>query len=165
MLPLSHKREETYIAGISMGGYGALYNGLKFKDTFGKIAALSSGVDIYRVYKEKPDAGFLPEQLEDLFGTKEEWLKSDWCLRTFYSPENRENAPEIFLCCGEQDRLVHPQGKEFAEDIVKNGYSCKYIGGQGDHEVDYWDRMLGPAFSFLAGIPAGSRDDIQQILG
>ena len=41
MLPLSTKREDTFIGGISMGGYGALYNGFKYRDTFSKVAAFS----------------------------------------------------------------------------------------------------------------------------
>ena len=38
MFPLSHRREDTFISGMSMGGYGALRNGLKYHDTFGGIA-------------------------------------------------------------------------------------------------------------------------------
>ena len=68
LLPLSDRREDTFIAGISMGGYGALYNGLRFRETFGRIAAISPATDIYRVFREVPTAGFLAEQLRDLFG-------------------------------------------------------------------------------------------------
>lgn len=165
MLPLSNKREDTYIAGISMGGYGALYNGLKYKNTFGKIVALSPAIDVYRVMEEHPQAGFLPQQLEDLFGSSEQYRNSEMCLPTYYTEDNKNGAPEILLCCAEQDSLVHPQGKEFAELISHRGYSCQYIGGDGDHEIDYWENCLDPMFSFLAGIPAGSRNDIRQLLG
>ncbi|MBQ1641096.1 MAG: acetylesterase, partial [Lachnospiraceae bacterium] len=34
MFPLSDKREDTYIAGLSMGGFGALRNGIVYSDTF-----------------------------------------------------------------------------------------------------------------------------------
>lgn len=44
MLPLSRKREDTFISGMSMGGYGALRNGLKYHDTFGKIAVFAGAV-------------------------------------------------------------------------------------------------------------------------
>ena len=40
MFPLSHKKEDTFIAGLSMGGYGAIRNGLKYHDTFGYIAEI-----------------------------------------------------------------------------------------------------------------------------
>ena len=39
--PLSHKREDTFIGGLSMGGFGAMRNGLKYHDTFGAIISLS----------------------------------------------------------------------------------------------------------------------------
>lgn len=41
MFPLSSKREDTFIGGLSMGGYGALINGLRYHDTFNKIGLLS----------------------------------------------------------------------------------------------------------------------------
>ena len=44
MFPLSYKKEDTCIAGLSMGGYGAIRNGLKYHDTFGYIAGLSSAM-------------------------------------------------------------------------------------------------------------------------
>ena len=42
MFRLSPRREDSFIAGLSMGGYGALRNGLKYADQFGAIAGLSS---------------------------------------------------------------------------------------------------------------------------
>ena len=48
VLPLSRRREDTYIAGISMGGYGALINGLRYPDTFGRIAMLSPALGFKR---------------------------------------------------------------------------------------------------------------------
>ena len=46
MFPLSQKREDTFIAGLSMGGFGALRNGFKYSDTFSRIAALSSALTV-----------------------------------------------------------------------------------------------------------------------
>ena len=42
--PLSHKREDTFIGGLSMGGYGAIVNGLQNPETFGAVCALSSAL-------------------------------------------------------------------------------------------------------------------------
>ena len=52
MLPLSTKREDTFIGGISMGGYGALYNGFKYRDTFSKVVAFSPASDAYMLLAE-----------------------------------------------------------------------------------------------------------------
>lgn len=44
MLPLSRERKDTFIGGLSMGGFGALRNGLKYSDTFSAIIALSAAL-------------------------------------------------------------------------------------------------------------------------
>ncbi|MBQ6524055.1 MAG: hypothetical protein IJI12_05285, partial [Atopobiaceae bacterium] len=44
--PLSDRREDTFIAGLSMGGFGAIRNGFKYADTFSHIAALSSAITV-----------------------------------------------------------------------------------------------------------------------
>ncbi len=44
-LAIIYKREDTFIGGISMGGYGALYNGFKYRDTFSKVVAFSPAAD------------------------------------------------------------------------------------------------------------------------
>ncbi|WP_240647274.1 alpha/beta hydrolase [Paenibacillus nanensis] len=44
MFPVSRLREDTMIGGLSMGGYGAIRNGLRYSDTFGGIIALSSAL-------------------------------------------------------------------------------------------------------------------------
>lgn len=53
--PLSHKREDTYIAGLSMGGYGAIRNGLKYHETFGCIGALSSALVVNEAMLDRPE--------------------------------------------------------------------------------------------------------------
>ena len=47
MFHLSNKREDTFIAGLSMGGFGAIRNGLKYSETFGYIAGLSSAIQFF----------------------------------------------------------------------------------------------------------------------
>ena len=44
-LPLSRKREDTFIGGLSMGGFGSIVNGLRHPETFGCITALSSALN------------------------------------------------------------------------------------------------------------------------
>lgn len=55
LLPLSRKREETWIGGLSMGGYGAIRNGLKYRDTFGGIVALSKALVTERAIQSSDD--------------------------------------------------------------------------------------------------------------
>ena len=54
MFPLSDRREDTFIAGLSMGGYGAIRNGLKYSDTFGCVAGLSSALHMFDENDDPP---------------------------------------------------------------------------------------------------------------
>ena len=44
VFPISRERRDTTIGGLSMGGYGAIRNGLKHSDVFGNIIAFSSAL-------------------------------------------------------------------------------------------------------------------------
>ena len=54
MFPLSHRREDTFHAGFSMGGFGAIRNGLKYYDTFGYIAVLSGALQVFEAPPDSP---------------------------------------------------------------------------------------------------------------
>ena len=73
MFPLSDKREDTFIGGLSMGGYGALRNGLKYHETFGAIISLSGVVEMMSVPKEGDALAFF----EAVFGSYDEAVVSD----------------------------------------------------------------------------------------
>lgn len=59
MFPLSHRREDTFLGGVSMGGYGALYNGLQFRDTFSWILALSAPIRLEDLRDRATDNAFI----------------------------------------------------------------------------------------------------------
>ena len=47
MFPLSPRCEDTFIAGLSMGGFGALRNGMKYAQTFSRIIGLSAAIHFF----------------------------------------------------------------------------------------------------------------------
>ena len=51
---LAMNPEETYIMGLSMGGFGALHTALQYPETFGKVAALSSALIIHEIAHMQP---------------------------------------------------------------------------------------------------------------
>ena len=91
MFPLSDKREDTFIGGLSMGGYGALYNGLKYHEIFGAIISFSGVLEFL-----KPDV-INPKRMnmefeEGLFGDLEKAVVSDknpiWLAKKLAGKEN-----------------------------------------------------------------------------
>ncbi len=160
MFRLSDKRGDTYIAGISMGGYGALLNGLRYNNVFSKVAALSPAADPSILLAEPEKGGFGSGEFTYMFGSMEEYENSPWNLAKIYSEAVKENIPELFIGCGDHDIAVDTQVRKFNEMLDRTDIPYKYMEICGNHDYDTWETLLDPAFSFLAGIEEGSRNSM-----
>ncbi len=159
ILPLSDKREDTFIAGISMGGYGALYNALKYKDKFSKVAGLSPAVDPKHLLNSFPMLGFRPDVFKATFGSEEDYENSDKNLYHAYIEAKEEsNLPGIFMACGNGDGLVWDSVCRFSETLNNAGIEHILKETTGNHEYDVWDRMADSAFSYLADVAEGTKN-------
>ena len=151
MLPcLSARREDTWIGGISMGGYGACTNGLRWRDTFSKIVMLSPAIDVTDLLSDRD--GSLPSQLFTAWMGNEDSYRESW-MNPRYSllraKERGETLPPMFLCCGRQDALVYDMCSRFADFARKEDLPLTYLEGEGQHDIPFWDGMLEPAFRFM----------------
>ena len=148
MFPLSRKREDTFIGGLSMGGFGAMRNGLKYHETFGAIISFSGVLQLLENSSAKPkqaDSLFL----ERIFGNMDEALVSDK-NPTFLAKKlaNHICKPSIYIACGTDDFfLPHSQG--FRDVLIENGFHVTYEEGQGGHEWDFWDTYIKKAIDWL----------------
>ncbi len=158
MFRLSDRREDTYIAGISMGGYGALLNGLRYKEVFSKVAAFSPSTNPFTLMEYPELGGFGAREFENMFGSKEEFVKSEWNINKSYAEAKVSEIPELFIGCGDRDIAVDSQVKEFRQVLDNAGVPYRYFGTTGNHDFDTWEKMMDPVFSFLAGIPEGTRN-------
>ena len=148
MFPLSRKREDTFIGGLSMGGYGAVRNGLKYHDTFGAVISFSGVLELW-------DENTSPSQRvnmtfeEGIFGDLDAALVSDknpaWLVKEL---SGRENLPDIYIACGTEDALLS-HSRNFRDLLRKNGFQVTYEEGPGGHEWDFWDRHIKKALDWL----------------
>jgi len=160
MFNLSHKREDTYIAGISMGGYGALLNGLLYSDVFSKVAAFSPATDPYMLLCDPAKGGFGDAEFANMFGSFEEYEKSKWNITRTYTEADKKDIPELFIGCGDRDIAVDSQVKCFRKALDGAGVPYRFWETTGNHDFEAWEKMMDPAFSFLTGIPEGSRNSL-----
>ena len=160
MFRLSDKREDTYIAGISMGGYGALLNGLRYSNVFSKVAAFSPAANPRTLMEYPERGGFGSREFENMFGSAEEFENSPWNLMKLIKETDKACMPEIFVGCGDRDIAVDLQVKELRSTFDETGVFYNFFETTGNHDFDTWDKMMDPAFSFLAGIPVGSRNNL-----
>ena len=146
MLPgLSHLRERTFVAGLSMGGYGSLRCALGRPQVFSKAASLSGS--LRPATRPRPnDATYW----EDTFGPFEKAIGSEHDL--FHAAEQLQaNRPEIWMWCGTEDSL-HPVNLRMRDHLRSLGYSLVYTEGPGDHQWKYWDAQIQNVIDWL--IPA-----------
>lgn len=159
---LSSEREETFLGGISMGGYGALMLGLAYKETFSRVVMFSPAADPLELLTSVPQdvPGALPPGLfEALFGDPEAYA-----LNPRLNPsalltrirEQGENLPPMWMCCGEQDLLVGPSCLRLRNALTEAGAVLRWEAGPGGHDLIYWDAHLESSFRFLAGLPGES---------
>lgn len=68
--PLSAKREDNFVAGLSMGGYGAIKLGLRKPEVFAAAASLSGALDMAHHFLNSEDASKKSKEYELIFGKK-----------------------------------------------------------------------------------------------
>lgn len=154
MFPLSHKKEDTFIAGLSMGGYGALINGLKYHETFSRIGAFSPGLmidDIASRSELLSVTGWSLDFYENAFGGIDTIKNSD---KDYYYLidqliENKKEIPKIYLPIGKDDFLLESV-RGFKSFVDKREVPLTYIEDDGGHEWDFWDKYVK---NFLEWLP------------
>lgn len=149
---LSDKREETFAAGLSMGGYGALKLGLAASETFGAVAALSGGLDVNDIISK-----LMKEEDKDywrnIFGDLNQVENSENDLFALASTlkASGKALPRIYMWCGTEDFLYH-QNIRMRDHLLRLGYDLTYEESPGDHDWKYWDRKIQSALKWFSKI-------------
>ncbi|MBD5395761.1 MAG: acetylesterase [Lachnospiraceae bacterium] len=153
MFPLSQRKEDTFIGGLSMGGYGAVINGLRFSDVFSKIISMSGAFltfDIADTGSYPDDPLFSTRYRHSLFGSPNELRNSKkeprHCIEMLGS--EGKAIPQLYLTCGKDDFLIK-ENRIFHEYLLSSDIKHTYIENEGMHNWDYWNRQLEPAIKWL----------------
>ena len=142
MFPLSDKREDTFIAGLSMGGFGALRNGIVYSDTYSYVAGLSAAVHIFEDTSEEANNG--------LFDNIEVASKSDknpWVAVEDMLAKGR-SIPNIYMACGTKDDLLQAN-VEFRDFLQMKGIAVTWDEENYGHDWDFWDSQIKKVLDWL----------------
>ena len=152
MFPLSPKREDTAIGGLSMGGYGAVRNGLKYAETFGTILSHSAALITNEVANMREGEGnFMAPYAyyRHTFGEPNLLPGSDKDPKFLVkSCMEKGNLPKLFLACGSEDFLYAPNE---AFHAYLDGVGCPHAWWvrPGEHDFDFWNASLPVSLEFL----------------
>lgn len=166
LFPLSDKREDTFIAGLSMGGYGAIRNGLKYAENFGCVIGLSAAL-VHDTWKDADNSApiftFRRSYYEAIFGEYDKVKGSDKDPKALLLKLKEEGrpVPKMYLCCGTEDGLV-TANRDFRDFLNENGVDLTYVEGPGKHDWVFWDTYIKKVLDWLplnrtgAGINSGN---------
>lgn len=155
MFPLSDKREDTFIGGLSMGGFGALRLGSCYHETFSRIFSLSGAFIIDDIAGIKED--YLDEigdyycyrhifgDLDQLKGSPNDPL---WCVQ---QAVKAGKTLRIYMACGSEDFLLE-KNREMKKKLEALGVQVDYVETPGTHDWIFWNQHLEPAIQWALGI-------------
>lgn len=148
LFPISDRREDTFVAGMSMGGYGAFKLGLSFPERYAAAASLSGGLDI--VSRMNGLNNFQPHELIAIFGDVSELEGSTNDL--FYLMDKLKaydgNKPMLYQCCGTED-FLYQDNQAFRKRAIDLGIEVAYEDGRGEHDWNYWEPKIQSVLDWL----------------
>ncbi|MBO4798273.1 MAG: hypothetical protein J5494_05835 [Candidatus Methanomethylophilaceae archaeon] len=142
MFPLSEKREDTFIAGLSMGGYGALRNGIVYSENFSCVVGLSSAVHLFEDTSEEANIGLFDDMEAASKTDRNPWVAVEEMLSA------GRPAPKFYLACGTQDDLL-PSNLEFRDFLQEKGIEVFWDEEDCGHDWDFWDSQIRKVLDWL----------------
>lgn len=157
LFPLSRRREDTALAGISIGAYTALINGLLRPDRFGSIIALSGAFMRDRVLDAvESHSPRKRRYYERFFGDLDTVLGSDKdyvALIDRFREDPDLPKPKFYGACGKSDNLCG-SNREVVHLLEDAGFDVTYWEpGIGGHEWPFWNAWIDCALDWFAPGP------------
>lgn len=141
IFPLSDKREDTFIAGFSMGGYGAIRNGLKYSQNFSKIGMISAALITDDIINYTDDNNVLRSKqfYESVFDDLNKLQGSDKDPKALI--KNCNNIPDIFMACGVDD-FLYEKNVDFYEFLNSENVNVSFVEASGEHTWEFCDKHI-----------------------
>ncbi len=143
---VSDRRDDTFVAGLSMGGYGAFKWALRQPERFAAAASLSGAVNVagLRTGRVRPED---PRMFERVFGDREPAGTPD-DLHWLLGQADVAALPSLYLCCGTEDALIE-DNRGFVDACAAAGIPLRSSLGPGAHDWAYWDTQIQDVLAWL----------------
>jgi S-formylglutathione hydrolase FrmB len=130
---------DTFVAGLSMGGYGAVRLALTHPDRYAAAASMSGALDIVRAMADPARAELSRRIFDDAVGPDED---------LFALLERADVVPPLHLSCGTDDPLLD-YTTAFARTAAAAGHDVTLDLRPGAHEWALWDALVQDVIAWL----------------
>ncbi len=139
---VSDRPRDTYVAGLSMGGYGALKLGFSHPERYAGVASLSGAVDLTQL-ERRPERA---ELVDSVFGGS---IPAEAMMDHLLEQADASAVPPVYIACGtDEDRLLGPN-QRLAERAAALGIDVTTDFRPGDHEWGLWDETIPDVIAWL----------------
>lgn len=148
---ISRNPKDRYIAGMSMGGYGAFYAALKKPEMYNTAFSYSGLLNIIERYDKPQGIDMFP-----VFGTRQQLIDNEFDLYELIRKKeendclNVDNSAKFIVTCGSSDPRIH-MSREFFNAAKKAGLNVSYYEQDGAHDWKYWDKCIEQTIKYISG--------------
>lgn len=139
---VSRKKNDRYIAGASMGAYGAAAAALDNKDKYNTAFLFSGILDIVKKYDTEK-----AENLYPVFGNRQDLINNNYDLVEKIK-STVDNETKFVINCGLDDKNIDAN-KKTARIMGDNLLNVSSIFEQGGHDWKYWDKCIERAIDII----------------
>lgn len=143
------RRENRVIAGLSMGGYGALKFGLKYPEKFVLAGSFSGALGAAswtaKGFEENNIRGAIPDTLKAAFGADDSPARAAndiFRMIRETTPEKAKALPMFYLDCGTEDFLVIRTNRDFGNLLFDQKIPHEFRILPGKHDWNFWDNSI-----------------------
>jgi putative tributyrin esterase len=135
------ERHARAIAGLSMGGYGALKFGIKYPELFAFAGSLSGALNApQNLDTLRPE---FRAKLREVFGSDGSQQRTENDIFSLLNAPRQNTLPYFYLACGIEDSFLDTN-RAFALQLSSRKLVYEYHETPGAHAWEYWESALGP---------------------
>jgi S-formylglutathione hydrolase FrmB len=138
---VSQRRQDTFVAGLSMGGYGAVKLALTRPERFAAAASLSGALDVVSLSAEPERLDYFDRVFGGTPGPGDD-------LFALLAKATADALPPLHLSCGAEDPLAD-HSRRFATAVSAAGVSVTTDYRTGTHEWALWDAVIQDVLDWL----------------
>lgn len=130
------------VAGLSMGGYGALKMAFKRPGAFQVAASFSGAFNVTGGGLDELIGEAESQRLLRIFGPPGSRVRRENDVIALASALKPSAAPYVYIDCGTADNALIGANRDVVATLHKAGVAYEYHEVAGAHTWEYWDRRI-----------------------